>query len=176
MNRHDLEDDKTAEDVDREKSQARGLLAHRIMEAVGNECKLEEALHSGILSAPQDQIGIEQSDVEEVCKHLSLLKDHPLVKEMESALESRNEYEITKPFGKYILHGRPDKVIKTPEGWKILDFKFSGSESHSEAYEFQMRFYLYHGQGDLLAITGRRAVLPQGWGLCESTIKRRGSP
>jgi hypothetical protein len=34
-------------------------------------------------------------------------------------------------------------VIKTPKGWKILDFKFSGSERHSEAYEFQMRFYLF---------------------------------
>ena len=38
---------------------------------------------------------------------------------------------------------RPDKVIKTAEGWKILDFKFSGSESHSEAHDFQMKFYLY---------------------------------
>jgi CRISPR/Cas system-associated exonuclease Cas4 (RecB family) len=34
-------------------------------------------------------------------------------------------------------------VIKTAEGWKILDFKFSGSESHSEAHDFQMKFYLY---------------------------------
>lgn len=59
------------------------------------------------------------------------------------ALESRNEYEITKPFGEYILYGRLDKVIKTAEGWKILDFKFSRSESHSEAHDFQMKFYLY---------------------------------
>jgi hypothetical protein len=33
-------------------------------------------------------------------------------------------------------------VIKTPEGWKVLDFKFSHSKYHSETYEFQMRFYL----------------------------------
>jgi len=138
-----LEDDETAEDVDRDKSQALGLLAHQIMEAVGNECKLEEVLDSGNLIASQDQIGIEKVDVEEVWKYLSLLKDHPLVKEMELALESRSECEITKPFGKYILHGWPDKVIKTPEGWKILDFKFSGSERHTEDYEFQMKFYLY---------------------------------
>ena len=141
--RHDLEDDETGEDVDRDKSQALGLIAHQIMEAVGNECKLEDVLRSGNLSKPHDQIRIEQDDVEEVWKYLRPLKDHPLVMEMESALESRNEYKITKPFGKYILHGRPDKVIKTPEGWKILDFKFSSSESHSEAHEFQMRFYLY---------------------------------
>ena len=74
---------------------------------------------------------------------MSLLKDHPLVKEIESASDSRNEFKIIKPFGKHILYGRPDKVIKTPDGWKILDFKFSKSESYSEAHEFQMRFYLY---------------------------------
>ena len=34
-------------------------------------------------------------------------------------------------------------MIKTAEGWKILDFKFSRSESHSEAHDFQMKFYLY---------------------------------
>jgi hypothetical protein len=141
--KHDLEDDETAEDVGRDRSQALGLLAHRIMEDVGDGCRLQDVLHSGNLSMLQHQIGIEQDDVEEVWNYLSLLKGHPLVKEMESAMESRNEYKITKPFGKYILHGRSDKVIKTPDGWKILDFKFSGSERHSEAYEFQIRFYLY---------------------------------
>jgi ATP-dependent exoDNAse (exonuclease V) beta subunit len=114
-----------------------------MMEAVGNGCKLEEVLNSRNPQMPQDKIGIEQADVEEVWKYLSLLKDHPLVKEMESALDSRNEYKITKPFGKYFLHGRLDKVIKTTEGWKILDFKFSGSDRHSVDYEFQMKFYLY---------------------------------
>lgn len=88
-------------------------------------------------------MGYNQDDVEEVCNYLSRLKDHPLVMEMESASDSWKEYEITKPFNKYILYGRPDKVIKTPDGWKILDFKFSRSESYSEAHEFQMRFYLY---------------------------------
>jgi len=141
--RHDLEDDEPAEDVDRDKSQGLGLIAHQIMEAVGNECKLEEILHSRNLGVLQGQIGNNQNDVEEVCRYLRRLKDHPLVKKMENATDSRNEYEVTKPFGKYILYGRPDKVIMTPDGWKILDFKFSRSESYSEAHEFQMRFYLY---------------------------------
>jgi hypothetical protein len=78
-----------------------------------------------------------------VLRYLGRLKDHPLVKEMEAAQESRNESQIIRPFGKYILSGRPDKVINTAEGWKILDFKFSSSERHSEAYEFQTKFYLY---------------------------------
>ena len=140
--KYDSEDDETAEDVDRDKSQALGHIAHQIMGAVGNGSKLEEVLHSGDLIASKDQIGIDEADIEDVRNYLSLLKDHPLVKEMENAPDSRNEYTITKPFGKYILHGRPDKVIKTTEGWKILDFKFSGSESHSEAHDFQMKFYL----------------------------------
>jgi hypothetical protein len=71
------------------------------MEAVGNECKLEEVLHSGNLSMLQGQIGIEQADFQDVCKYLSLLKDHPLVKDMESALQSRDECQIIRPFGRY---------------------------------------------------------------------------
>ena len=47
--KHDLEDDETAEDIDRDKSQTLGLIAHQIMEAVGNGCKLEDVLHSGNL-------------------------------------------------------------------------------------------------------------------------------
>lgn len=65
------------------------------------------------------------------------------MKEIESSSDSRNEYEIARPFGRYILNGRLDKVFKTQEGWKILDFKYSGSERHNEANEFQMMFYLY---------------------------------
>ena len=83
------------------------------------------------------------TQVQVVLGYLGGLKDHPLVKEMEAAQESRNESQIIRPFGKYILSGRPDKMIKTAEGWTILDFKFSSSERHSEAYEFQTRFYLY---------------------------------
>ena len=141
--KYDSDDDETAKDVDRDKSQALGLMAHQIMEAVGNGCRLDEVLYSGDLIASQDQIRINKDEIEDVRNYLSLLKDHPLVKEMELALESRNEYEITKPFGEYILYGRLDKVIKTAEGWKILDFKFSRSESHSEGHDFQMMFYLY---------------------------------
>lgn len=69
------------------------------MEAIGNGCKLDEVLHSGNLSMLNGQIGIEQVDAQEVCKYLSLLKDHPLVKDMELALESKDEYQIIRPFG-----------------------------------------------------------------------------
>lgn len=140
--KHDFEGDETAEDVGRDKSQALGLLAHRIMEGLGDGCSLED-LCSENSHINKDLIGVEEIEVQEALKHLRLLKDHPLVKEMESAIEFRNEYQIVRPFDKYILSGRLDKVVKTPEGWKVLDFKFSGSERHSEAHEFQTKFYLY---------------------------------
>ena len=140
--KHDLEDDEAAMDVDKDKSQALGLFAHKIMEAVGKGCKLEDVLYSENIIASSDQ-SIEDFKIEEVCQYLSRLKDHPLVKEMEAASESRSEYQIIRPFGRYILSGWLDKVIKTAGGWKILDFKFSSSERHSQAYEFQMKFYLY---------------------------------
>ena len=122
-----------------------GLVAHRIMEAVESGSGLEDIGSAEDLRLLHDlqSLGVKEAEVQEVWKYLDRLKDHPLLKEMESALESRNEYPIARPFGKYILYGRPDKLIRTDEGWKILDFKFSKSDMHSEAYEFQMRFYLY---------------------------------
>ena len=35
------------------------------------------------------------------------------------------------------LNGRPDKVIKTAEGWKILDFKFSKSDITARPMSFR---------------------------------------
>ncbi|MGV8127491.1 MAG: UvrD-helicase domain-containing protein [Methanothrix sp.] len=141
--RHYHEDDDTREDVDVDKRQVLGLIAHQIMEALENGRKLEDILQECVNRSHQGQMGYNQDDVDEVCNYLSRLKNHPLVREIENATDSRNEYEITKPLGRYILYGRHDKFIKTPEGWKILDFKFSKSESYSESHEFQMKFYLY---------------------------------
>jgi len=125
-----------------------GLFAHKVMEAVGNGCRLADIADGGRNETSQGlhhlpPSGLDEAEAQEVRRYLGLLRDHPLVKEMEAALESRNEYQIIRPFGRYILSGRPDKVIKTAEGWNILDFKFSSSERHSETYEFQMKFYLY---------------------------------
>lgn len=129
-----------------DQNRAMGIFAHRVMEAVGGVCRLAELLGGGgcrLAGGLQSSELLDGLHVQEVLRHLFLIKDHPLVKEMEQASQSRNELQIIRPFGKYILSGRPDKVIKTDGGWKILDFKFSSSESHSKAYEFQTRFYLY---------------------------------
>jgi ATP-dependent helicase/nuclease subunit A len=136
----DFEDDEILEEINRDRRLARGLLAHQVMESLGNDHGLEELCSE---SSPGNFMGIEEAEVQEVLRRLLTLKDHPLVKEMQSALDLRNEYQIFKPFTKYMLSARLDKVIKTADGWKILDFKFSDSKHHSEAYEFQMKFYLY---------------------------------
>lgn len=140
-----LDEDGSIDCVDRDRSTALGSLAHNIMEAIGNGRRLEDVLSRGYLEVLQrrEPLDVDEAGVQEIWEYLSKLNDHSLVKEMESALESRNECHIIRPFSRYILSGRPDKVIKTPEGWKVLDFKFSRSESHSEAYEFQVKFYLY---------------------------------
>jgi len=59
------------------------------------------------------------------------------VKEVETASDSRHEYDITKP-------SRADRQDhKDSRGLEDIDFKFSGSEHRRETYEFQMRFYLF---------------------------------
>jgi len=142
------EDDVALEEDYEDRSRALGLFAHKVMEAVGSGCWLAELVNGGNNGISQGlhhlrPSELSETEAQEVLRHLGPLRDHSLVKEMESALESRNESQIIRPFGRYILSGRPDKVIKTAEGWKILDFKFSSSERHSEAYEFQTKFYLY---------------------------------
>ena len=137
------DDERDDDEVDRDRSQAQGLLAHKIMEAVGNGITLEEVLQSSSSSLLQVQTAISQENAEEVYQYLSSLKNHPLIEEIENSSASMNEYRITKPLEKYLLYGRLDKIIKSPDGFRILDFKYSKSGSNSDAHEFQMRFYLY---------------------------------
>jgi len=123
-----------------------GRLAHQILEALGVGGTTLESLGSqDNPSRPSHLYSGRFSDEElkEVWQHLERLKGHPLTREIETASNQRTEYEIIRPFGPYILNGRPDKLIQTKEGWKVVDFKFSDSGAHCKAYEFQMRFYLY---------------------------------
>lgn len=117
-----------------------GVLAHEILEAVGNKTRLKSMMNARPASV--DALRFSEDDLKEVWNVLSSLLDHELIKEIESSY-CLNEFELARPFGKHILYGRLDKVVKTPTGWKIVDFKFSSSSFHSEQYEFQMKFYLY---------------------------------
>jgi len=120
-----------------------GLLAHGILERLGEGCLLEELAEGQDSWISQWDEDLREDEVQEVWSYLDRLRDHPLIGMIEEAAESFSEYALAKPLGRFILYGRLDKLIRTEDGWKIVDFKFAESKSHSEAYEFQMRFYLY---------------------------------
>jgi len=84
------------DDVDRDKSRRLGLLSHLIIGTVNNGCSLKKLLEDENLSNSEGSLSSGF--------------------QMEKSLDSRNEFTITRPFGKYILYGRLDKVIKTAEG------------------------------------------------------------
>jgi len=123
-----------------------GVLAHHLMEAVGVEGMSLKSI--GALGTPAhpsivDRLRFTPGDLQEVWKYLKNLVDHPLIKEIENSHVVWNEYEITRPFDRYMLYGRVDKIVKTDNGWKFFDFKFATMDGDVEKYEFQMRFYLY---------------------------------
>ncbi len=123
-----------------------GRLAHQILENLGVGGRTLASLGSAErLSRPAHLYAGRFGDEElrEVWTHLDRLGDHPLVREIETAENTRTEYEIIRPFGRYLLAGRVDKLVKTKDGWRIVDFKFADSAAHSPAYEFQMKFYIY---------------------------------
>ena len=123
-----------------------GRLAHQILEALGVSGATLEDLGSPERPGRPNHLysgRFSDEDLREVWTHLDSLKSHPLVGEIESSLDMRSEYEIIRPFGRYLLVGRPDKLIRGPEGWKIVDYKFADSLAHCPAYEFQMKFYIY---------------------------------
>lgn len=117
-----------------------GILAHEVLEAVGNGTTLKSLMNAR--PAFVDSLRFDDEDLKQLWSVLSVLEKHELVKEMEFS-HCLNEFELAKPFGRHILYGKLDKLVETPKGWKIVDFKFASSTSHSEKYEFQMKFYLY---------------------------------
>ncbi len=123
-----------------------GRLAHQILENLGLGGRTLASL--GSFETPGRPAHLYAArfgddELREVWKFLDQLRDHPLVREIEGAEKIRTEYEVIRPFGRYLLVGRMDKLIKTEGGWRIVDFKFAESSTHSPAAEFQMRFYLY---------------------------------
>lgn len=123
-----------------------GRLAHQILENLGVGDRTLASLGSAERPwRPAHLYAGRFGDDEllEVWTYLDRLRDHDLVREIETSEKSRTEYEIIRPFGKYLLAGRVDKLVKTFGGWRIVDFKFAESAAHSPVYEFQMKFYLY---------------------------------
>ncbi len=123
-----------------------GRLAHQILENLGVGGRTLAGLGSAERPGRPAHLyagRFGDDELRVVWTFLDQLLDHSLVREIESAENIRTEYEIIRPFGRYILTGRVDKLVKTKGGWRIVDFKFADSAAHSPAYEFQMKFYLY---------------------------------
>ncbi len=102
---------------------------------------------------------------------LDQLLDHSLVREIEGAESTRTEYEIIRPFGRYMLTGRVDKLVKNKDGWRIVDFKFAESAAHSPAYEFQMKFYLYLARDLFRPMLGARLFYLKDGGVREVRLE-----
>lgn len=136
-----------------------GRLAHQILERLGERGRTLASLGSAERpTRPPHLLAGRFGDDEllEVWAVLDRLKDHELVREMESAGEVRTEYEILRPFGEDLLVGRIDKLFRDEEGWRIVDFKFADSASASPESEFQMKFYIYLARELFCPLLGAR--------------------
>lgn len=118
---------------------AYGNIAHAILEKVGS-VKLEEAL---IENTP---FKYPPYMVETVKGVLSKLVDDPLIKEIESSNDPRSEFAVEGYIPNLDINiiGKIDKIIKTSQGYKIIDFKYSNyNEKKVKDYEFQIMLYVF---------------------------------
>ncbi|UEC43560.1 MAG: ATP-dependent DNA helicase UvrD/PcrA [Methanothrix sp.] len=141
-----VDDDLAGEEEEPLEPKDLGRLAHQILERLGEGGRTLASL--GSMERPTrpphllaDRFG--DDELLEVWAVLDRLKDHELVREIESAGEVRTEYEILRPFGEDLLVGRIDKLVRDEEGWRIVDFKFADSATASPKSDFQMMFYIY---------------------------------
>jgi len=156
-----------------------GRLAHQILENLGVGGRNLASL--GSAERPERPAHLYagrfgDDELREVWTHLDRLCDHDLVREIEGAENSRTEYEIIRPFGRYILTGRVDKLVKTKDGWQIVDFKFADSAAHSPAYEFQMKFYLYLARDLFRPMLGARLFYLKDGGVREVRLEDEDVP
>ena len=118
---------------------AYGNIAHAILEKVG-KMKLTEALdEKTFLKYPGYM-------VETVKKTLISRANDLLIKEIENSDETKSEFAVqgSIPSLDVQLLGKIDKIIKTPDGYKIIDFKYSNyNRAKIKDYEFQISLYMF---------------------------------
>ncbi|MDF0594215.1 UvrD-helicase domain-containing protein [Methanotrichaceae archaeon M04Ac] len=136
-----------------------GRLAHQILERLGEGGRTLASLGSAERPTRPPHLlagRFGDDELREVWAVLDRLKDHELVREIESAEEVRTEYQIIRPFGEDLLVGRVDKLVRDEEGWRIVDFKFADSATASPGSEFQMKFYIYLARELFCPLLGAR--------------------
>ena len=127
-------------------STAEGLYVHRIFEQLGNPAGSPKGKRlNEILNDPELSRGSAAPErAKEILEQLKGLGNHVIIREIENSEICRSEVRFERAFGKFILAGVIDKLYKTAEGWKIVDFKLA--EKRDEMllrHRFQMEFYLY---------------------------------
>ena len=115
----EAEDDLADEEEEPLEPKDLGRLAHQILERLGEGGRTLASLGSAELPTRPLHLLAERFDddeLREVWAVLDRLKDHELVREIESAEEVRTEYQIIRPFGEDLLVGRVDKLFRDEEG------------------------------------------------------------
>ncbi|RLL82611.1 hypothetical protein Y696_00505 [Mesotoga sp. H07pep.5.4] len=146
-------------------STAEGLYVHRIFEQLGNPAgrpkgkRLSEILKdSGLLresAAPER--------AKEILEQLKELGHHEIIREIEDSEVCRSEVRFERAFDRFILAGVIDKLYKTSDGWKIVDFKLAEKRADMlERYRFQMEFYLYLLKNSLDPVSATILYLKDG--------------
>jgi ATP-dependent exoDNAse (exonuclease V) beta subunit len=146
-------------------STAEGLYVHRIFEQLGNPAgRPKEKRLNEILSDPEllrESAAPERA--KEILEQLKELGHHEIIREIEDSEVCRSEVRFERAFDRFILAGVIDKLYKTSDGWKIVDFKLAEKRADMlERYRFQMEFYLYLLKNSLDPVSATILYLKDG--------------
>jgi len=150
------------EEVEETAANVRGLYVHAILEKLDNtrdgslSSILDDEAARPAAEVPEEEAGI-------IIASLKGLADHPLIREIEDSQACYSERTFERAFDGFTLRGVVDKLYRTPEGWKIADFKYAEKRADSlEGYRFQMEFYLYLLEKMLAPVCAKILFLKDG--------------
>ena len=121
----------------------KGIYVHAVLERLSNT---GVGSLSRILAeeAARPVLELSKEEADSIIASLGKLADHPLISEIEDSQACFSERAFERAFDGLTLRGVVDKLYKTPDGWKIADFKYAEKKAGPlEGYRFQMQFYLY---------------------------------
>jgi ATP-dependent exoDNAse (exonuclease V) beta subunit len=140
----------------------RGIYVHAILEKLDNtrDGRLSSILEG---AAARTAAEVPEEEAGSIITSLRTLADHPLIREIEDSQACYSERTFERAFDGFTLRGVVDKLYRTPEGWKIADFKYAEKRADSlEGYRFQMEFYLYLLEKMLAPVCAKILFLKDG--------------
>jgi ATP-dependent exoDNAse (exonuclease V) beta subunit len=136
------------EPVLKRKPKNMGTLIHSLLQPLGSlhhgkKININQILkddHSFI----NDSLSFSENEIQKAKKIIEKIKSNDIINKIESSDLSRSELQIHKKYGKYILMGILDKIIKKDNKWEIIDYKYTFQpEKMRKKHIFQMEFYIY---------------------------------